>query len=212
MIKKKENRGALFFDFDGVIVDSVNIKAKAFTDLWSFANKEEKTYIEKYHNLHGGVSRTVKIKHFLTELFFIPPTENNMKKYETKFSKLVKNSVINCDYIPGVIDFIEANESLPKYVISGTPQDELTEILEKRDLTKYFNGILGTPIKKEAHLSGLISKYKYNPENCLFFGDAMTDYNAAKACNVQCVLINSTLDLDILKFNDFTELTTPPLS
>ena len=45
MIKKKENRGALFFDFDGVIVDSVNIKAKAFTDLWSFANKEEKTYI-----------------------------------------------------------------------------------------------------------------------------------------------------------------------
>ena len=52
---------AILFDFDGVIVDSVDIKTIAFKELFS-AFPEHSREIERYHLDHLGVSRYQKFE------------------------------------------------------------------------------------------------------------------------------------------------------
>jgi beta-phosphoglucomutase-like phosphatase (HAD superfamily) len=54
---------AIIFDFDGVLVESVDIKTDAFRELF----KDYPQYVDEfaaYHEYNGGVSRFEKIKYF----------------------------------------------------------------------------------------------------------------------------------------------------
>jgi phosphoglycolate phosphatase-like HAD superfamily hydrolase len=47
-------------------------------------------------------------------------------------------------------------------------------------LHNYFKEVYGSPRKKWEICREIIAKEKFNPQNCLFIGDAMSDYEAAK--------------------------------
>jgi phosphoglycolate phosphatase-like HAD superfamily hydrolase len=65
------------------------------------------------------------------------------------------------------------------FIISGTPEQELATIVERRGITGYFNEVLGSPVSKSAHIAMLLKKYRLQAGSCVFVGDAMTDYEAA---------------------------------
>ena len=52
------------FDYDGVIVDSVDIKTEAFVNLYKEYGKNIQLKIKKFHIKNGGISRKDKIKYF----------------------------------------------------------------------------------------------------------------------------------------------------
>ena len=54
----------LVLDFDGVILDSVNIKTKAFEELFQEQPKEIRKKIINYHIKNGGISRYRKFDYF----------------------------------------------------------------------------------------------------------------------------------------------------
>ena len=55
---------AIFFDFDGVLVDSVSIKTEAFRKLFKGFGQQCVEALVYYHIEHGGISR-VKFNIFL---------------------------------------------------------------------------------------------------------------------------------------------------
>ena len=57
---------AIIFDFDGVIIDSVEIKDKAFGTIVKKNTKKIRDKFLKYHKKNLGLSRQVKFK-FLFE-------------------------------------------------------------------------------------------------------------------------------------------------
>ena len=51
---------AILFDFDGVLVESVDIKTKAFAKLFENEGPEIVNKVVEYHLANGGVSRFKK--------------------------------------------------------------------------------------------------------------------------------------------------------
>ena len=73
-----------------------------------------------------------------------------------QFSRLVLNKVVNSPYVPGAFQFIKKySKKLPLFISTGTPISEINEILERKNLTRYFTGVYGSPEKKESTLRKL---------------------------------------------------------
>jgi len=57
------NWQAVFFDFDGVILDSVDVKTDAFVAIFRGYGPKIREDVVKYHHENGGVSRMEKFKY-----------------------------------------------------------------------------------------------------------------------------------------------------
>lgn len=173
---------AIVFDFDGVLVESVSVKADAFGDLYAHAGEEIQSKVMKHHHAHGGLSRYDKIRHYETEFLGKPPGEDKVQHMATRFSHLVESKVIASAWVAGAKEFLEATyEIVPLFVASATPEDELKRIISARHMNKYFQAVYGSPVKKEEHLKTILQDHEWQGKDVLMIGDAMSDYNAAKA-------------------------------
>lgn len=171
---------ALVYDFDGVICNSVNIKTEAFFALYSPYGEDIQKKVVEYHLEHGGISRFEKIKFWHRNYLNQEIDDSTVEKLASEFASLVLKKVIQSDYIKGSLEFLKLNSGrFLQFICTGTPQNEILQITQARDITKYFNGIYGTPSAKDAILRNILRKYNLRPEEILFFGDALTDYNAA---------------------------------
>ncbi len=189
---------SIIFDFDGVIAQSLKVKTDAFGKLYKQYGDEVVNKVKKHHLAHGGMSRFEKFKYY--HEFFLGKTigSNEIEKLSKLFSKEVVDGVIDAPYVPGVLDYIKKCHSKYKLFIStGTPTNEIKQILEKRDLKKFFSGIYGSPEKKVAHLKDIICKYNYNAENLIFYGDAKTDMDAANVHNIPFILVSHGFNKDL---------------
>jgi len=53
---------AIIFDFDGVIVESVQVKTDAFAEIYNPFGKEIVQKVVKHHKANGGISRFEKFE------------------------------------------------------------------------------------------------------------------------------------------------------
>ena len=203
---------AIFFDFDGVIVDSVNIKTQVFYLMYLPYGEDIALKAKQHHIENGGVSRFEKFKLYHKNFLGKILTNAEVEELANEFSLKVKDAVIKAPVVKGVIDLLEDfSKKMDLFIITGTPKYEILEIIEKRGWTKYFKEILGSPNIKDKWCKYLLNKYNYNPNKVLFIGDATTDYEAAKLNNFDFALRlhneNETIfkHKNIYKFSDFTE-------
>ncbi len=173
---------AIVFDFDGVILQSVNIKTRAFEALFSSESPEAVARIRDHHLAHGGVSRYEKFRHAYREILRRPLPAEEEKALGERFNVLVEEAVSVCPWVPGAREFLEArHKQLPLFVASGTPQEELVRIVERRRLSGFFRAVYGTPAKKDAILRRIAAELPCAPEDLLMVGDAGGDQDAARS-------------------------------
>ncbi len=182
----------LIYDFDGVICDSVELKTEAFVELYRSEKESVQALVKEYHLANGGISRFEKIKYFETVLLGKPYSEEENIKLADKFALLVKEKVIASPFIAGVKDFLEKHlTDTLQFICTGTPEFEIKEIIEKREMGYLFKGIFGSPSNKSSIIQKIISDVGCTKDDCLFFGDALTDYKAAQETDVRFVGINN---------------------
>ena len=183
---------AIIFDFDGVILDSVDIKTKAFARLFEEHGPQVVQQVVAHHLAHGGVSRFRKFQHIYENILHLPMPEGESERLGGRFSDLVFDEVVKAAWIPGAPEFLESHHASHRcFIASGTPQDELRQIVKLRDLEKYFLGIFGSPTTKEEITRGILEREGLQTGEVLFVGDALTDFSAANACAVSFVGIAS---------------------
>ena len=202
-------KSAFFFDFDGVLVDSTTIKTDAYRELFRTHGNDAVSRVVTYHKLHGGISRVDKIDHTHRHILNKPYSKNKVLEDALIYSKLVFEAVVKTDWIPGAREFVEAHyKRYPVFVISGTPEDELKEVIKQRNMACYFKEILGSPTRKPEHIRYLIKKYSLQIKDCLFIGDALTDYDAARETGMDFIGIQSEAQFPegTLVLPDCTEL------
>lgn len=178
---------AVFFDFDGVILDSVNIKTKAFAKMFSKYGKEIESKVVDYHLKNGGVSRFEKFKHYYNQFLNKPINDEIIEELNQNFSKLVFEEVLKAPFIDGALETLKKLKSkkIPCYIVSGTPDSEIKKIVLQRNLSEYFVQVYGSPQKKWEITKKIIEKQNYKNKKCLFIGDAMSDYECAKTLGLQ---------------------------
>ena len=130
-----------------------------------------------------------------------------------EFSNLVLGKVINAKEVSGAYYFIEKYYSKLKFwIITGTPNDEIKIIAEKRKLTKFFRGIHGSPKNKRYWTEFLLKKYNLKRNETIFLGDATTDLDAAKFSKTHFALRENEENKELfneytgMRFNNFYEL------
>lgn len=174
---------AIIFDFDGVILDSVDIKTRAFARLFEEHGPEVVRQVVAHHLAHGGVSRFRKFAHIYEHILHRPMPEGESERLGEKFSALAFDEVTKAAWIPGAPEFLQQHHGRCLFFIaSGTPQDELERIVRLRDLEKFFTGVFGSPATKEQIARRIFEEHGLQPGEVAFIGDAMTDFKAAQAC------------------------------
>lgn len=176
---------AIFFDFDGVIVESADIKIDAFSELYKDETPEVIAQVVAYHKSHEGISRVVKILHAHKQFLGIDLSEAEHNALCQRYSEIVEQKVVECESVDGALAFLIKSEGqLKRFVVSGTPEDELRRITNQRGISMFFEGIYGSPRKKEDIVNEVLDDHGFSADQCLFIGDAMTDHDAAKACGM----------------------------
>lgn len=184
---------AIIFDFDGVLVDSVNVKTNAFRDLYSQETDEIQQAVVNFHLEHGGLSRFEKIRHYETNLLGRTPSPTQLDRLADQFADLAKEAVIASPIIPGAVDVLERFAAqVQLFVASGTPETELHEIVERRGWSHYFKQLRGSPTHKTILVAEIVETYGLNGKQSLMIGDAMTDYSAAQENGLQFIGISDS--------------------
>lgn len=178
---------AIIFDFDGVILESVDIKTEAFRRLF----KDYPDHVERIVQLHRentGLSRYEKFRIIYRDYLRKPLTEQDIVRLDRAFSELVIAEVMSCRFVPGAQEFLAyAACHWPLFIVSGTPHDELCKIVQVRGLARYFRQVHGSPRSKEVLLREILGAYGWEAKDIVFVGDSGADAQAARTVGIRFV-------------------------
>jgi phosphoglycolate phosphatase-like HAD superfamily hydrolase len=178
----------IFWDFDGVIKDSIEVKTQAFVDLFRAFGVAVVDRVREHHLAHGGMSRFDKVPIYL-QWGGTEPDPATVAEYCDRFGQLVLQGVIDAPWVPGVEVFLRGTPQRQAFiVVSATPQNELAHILRALDLTNCFTDIFGAPTGKKDAIRMTLAVCGLAPTDCLMIGDARADFEAAQANAVPFLL------------------------
>jgi phosphoglycolate phosphatase-like HAD superfamily hydrolase len=182
---------AIFFDCDGVLIDSVHVKERQFRAMMEERIPKHADAAMDYYWANGGTSRLAKFRWIWTNLVGLPLTEPEVEALGREFQSRVFAGVVACPMLPGAKEFLErCSAALPFFVISGTPDDELKRVIEARGLQRYFREVCGSPRTKTEIGRDLLEGYGFDPKRVWVVGDATTDLEAARNLGLHFVGID----------------------
>ena len=176
------------FDFDGVLLDSADIKTDAFGRLFTGEDPGDASKILDYHKANAGMSRYEKFRWAYREILKRPLSEKEETVLGDRFNEMVEGRVAAAEWIAGAETFLLRNYSdTPLYVASGTPESELRRIVDNRDIGVYFKGIYGSPPKKKDILLRIAEEQGCSPAELVMVGDAPTDWKGAVSAKTRFI-------------------------
>tara|TARA_Y100001968_G_scaffold331858_1_gene387998 strand:+ start:636 stop:1292 length:657 start_codon:yes stop_codon:yes gene_type:complete len=193
IIKLSSEVKNIFFDFDGVIIDSNKFKENAIEEsIALYCNDKFKAdKALAYFNKNAGVGRRKKLLKFFDS--------HIVNKIMTKYSILCNSFYMNTKPTNGSISLLKDLRlnfpSLHLYILSGGEKDEIKNFIFYNNMENLFNDFLCSEKSKSKHLYE-----KMNSEMDIFLGDSITDLNVATKHKIKFILVQ--------KFK--SELSCPP--
>ena len=208
-MKIKKNIKVIFWDFDGVIIDSMHVRDFGFKEIFKEYDSQLVKKLINYHRLNGGLSRYVKIRYFFEEILNQNISEEELIRYAYNFSSIMRNELVKKKYlISDSINFIKNNfNNFNFHIVSGSDHKELLFLNKELQISKFFLSINGSPTPKNEIVRQLIHKFRYNENEIAMIGDSINDYEAAKSNNIKFYGYNNddlkSLDSYIKTFTSF---------
>lgn len=187
----------IFWDFDGVLMDSNAVRDLGFERVLADFPPEQVEQLLAFHRANGGLSRYVKFRYFFEEVRSEPIDEAGIMKWASKFSLIMKSLLINPNLlITQTLDFVKQNQGrFTMYITSGSDQDELRFLCKSLQIDTLFSSIHGSPKPKKEWVADLIKKNGYELNQCVLIGDSINDWEAANYNNIKfCCYNNSELE------------------
>ncbi|MGI6655315.1 MAG: HAD family hydrolase [Desulfobulbus sp.] len=177
---------SVFFDFDGVIAESAGVKADAFAALFAPYGPAVQESAVRYHLDNGGLPRREKLRHCFAAFAGTPADEAKLDEVGVAFFELVLDAVVEAPLVQGALETLQslARMRTPAFVVSGTPTDELRQVVKRKGLDSFFVEVQGSPRAKPEIVAELVRRHRLRPERGLFIGDALADYRAARSAGL----------------------------
>lgn len=189
---------AIIFDFDGTIIDSNNIKIDNYYHIFDHVNAKNKSYAIS-SAIATGKNRKEIIKIIMRRLGI----EGKFKYYLKRYSDKTEKDILRAKKIKGAARAINVLSDRDLYIVSRTPQDNLTRIVKKLGILKKFKEIYGCDDKSP--IIKLIKK-RYGPGEVLFVSDNEEDITVAKQNDVYFIGLKMHYKVKYA-LNDLTHLT-----
>ena len=140
------------------------------------------------------MSRVEKIRYAYREVLEEKLPEEKLQRLAANYSELVVEKVVACDEINGASQLLNSFRGKCEILlISGTPEEELREIVARRGMEKFFREISGSPVGKVEHIERMLENYTLSRNGSAFIGDALTDYNAARKTGLDFIGIQGAV-------------------
>ena len=185
----------IIFDFDGVILDSNNVKTNAFKNISKKFGECESNALVNYHIKHGGVSRFLKIKWFV-ENILKTKNEDLIRDLVEEYGNEVSKSFESCAFRTNLFQLKKKLRGTKWSIASGGKQDEIVNLLEKKSMLEIFdNGIYGSPTSKMEIVKKTIFNTESNEKNKLLIGDSFYDYECTKENGIKFIFASGWSDI-----------------
>lgn len=199
------------FDFDGVILESVDARNNAFFALFDDYGELVCQRVLALHLSSPGIDRRDKIRRCYREILYEEPSIDELDRRIERFGSLAKSRVLTCPKVSGVDRFMQSLESQRCYLVSIARQDEVQEIVVDRDLVSWFVGVYGGPKNKVENISKILEREAVQPQDVVFIGDKISDFTAAQTTGVDFYgrlpeLVNNPFPAQVPVFTDFNQL------
>lgn len=176
---------AVLFDFDGVILDSAELKTEAFVAVYADEATDRREQVAAYQRAHGGIGRREKFVYFERELFGRPGEAARVDELCRRFAARVDDALLSARFIPGAEETLAALlGKVRMHVVSGMPDPELRAVIGKRDLARFFASIAGSPTTKIDAFRAILDADGLAAGDCLAVGDSTTEFEAARALGI----------------------------
>jgi len=183
----------VIFDFDGVLVDSNQAWADAFTTASKAAGLQKevtyddlrphcgKPYLEVFRNAHPGAAGSKDVMDAMYSHFLRLATSD-------EFLKTFRE-------IKGINGSLKRLKKRFRLAVgSGNSKKLLNRFLDKMGMSKYFDFVVaGDEVKKGKPnpdmLLKIINHFKVRADEAIYIGDASADIMAAKRANMRSVAV-----------------------
>ncbi len=192
-------RGAtvIFWDFDGVIKDSVVAKSVAFEQLFLPYGRDLASRVRQHHEANGGVSRYKKMPIYLDWAGETGSTAQ-IEEFCDRFARLVRRSVIESAWVPGIREYLNDQYFRQHFVLlTATPQEEILQILGVLGIAYCFREVHGFPMPKAEAIRDVLPRLQCPSKQALVVGDSEADFDAATVNNVPFLLRRTPLSFDL---------------
>ena len=184
----------VFWDFDGVIKDSVDIKTQAFESLFLPYGSEVVARVRSHHVTNGGMSRFEKIPRYL-KWAGLPASDRQVDEFCNQFSEKVLEGVIDSSWVPGVREYLlDQCEHQYFVLLTATPQNEIELILHRLRIFNCFREVFGSPNRKKETIAFVLQHMVVDVNKVLMIGDAKIDLLAARENNIVFLLRRTGLN------------------
>ena len=173
---------AVIFDFDGTLIHSAQIKREAFfealPDLPLARDYLEQLLLRKPPLDRYGVAEQLALT-----LVGSGDVKRMARAIAEKYSLICREKVGGAPEIPGASELISGLRvrSIPLFISSATPQNELLRVVAGRPWSGAFEGIYGSPDTKLEHLYRIRYSVSGDPQSMLLIGDSEHDADTAEA-------------------------------
>jgi HAD superfamily hydrolase (TIGR01549 family) len=187
----------IILDCDGVIFDSNVLKLNAFKEALKDYDESLVLKFIEHFKMNFGTSRYTLAKIFIVDFLKVTFTEE-------LYNKILKNYSDNCvtlyqssKFTSNFLDFILFYEDKKIFVASGSDQQELRDVFKKRDLSKFFTCVYGSPKKKSEIVKDIVIQNK----NAVMVGDAESDMLAAQSNGIDFIFMRDYSTNEDMKNN-----------
>lgn len=200
------------FDCDGVLLDTMDAKIEAFRSWVPQRHLElQQSFMEAV--MQGfGKSRQRHIEYFYRELVGEVPSAEFLEAEVERFGDICEPMCAAAAWRTGSKEFVEAcaDAGMPRYVLSGTPQQPLEQMLESTGASGLFDAIIGSPPAKPESMERILEETGVSANRTVFVGDANADHLAALHVGAHFVYFPSEaarpVNQIVTEVNDLREL------
>lgn len=177
----------VFFDFNGTILDDVNLCLNLLNKLLTLQNKKNLDIFE-YRNVF-----TFPIKKYY-ELAGIDFNLNSFEELSEIFINDYQEASYNCNVYPNLREVLAklTKSNIKKVVLSASQIDNLLKQLEVLNLKSEFDNVLGLDniyaTSKVLVAKDFINNNKINPKEVLLVGDTTHDFEVASELGFKVIL------------------------
>ena len=197
----------IIFDWDGTVVNTMPIKIKNASAIFSEFYNVNPTDVKESYSKHSGIPRR--------ELFELIAKENigrglSVFEYNRLSSEFTLRNISSYkmhkvfdESNREVLEWL-SSQGLMLFVSSSAIQSEIHELAESLELNKYFQDIFGSfkDFKKgKAHIDHIRKNYNIKTSEIIFVGDEKADIRLSGRLGVMCIGIvhdkhESLLDIE----------------
>lgn len=176
----------IIFDFDGVIIDSMDIRADGVREVFRNYDINVVDEFVKYYKYNAGLSKFEKIRYFYNEMLSEEISEEKINYYSEKLTSIMRKKLTNKEIlIKDTLIFIINNYKYYNFhIASGSEEKELLFLCDKLGISEYFKSIKGSPIHKNNLVKSIIKENRYYLDETILIGDSINDFEAANINNI----------------------------